>query len=297
VDLTRDGKPDVISGSWPGEIYLFENLGDRRFAAPRRLKHQGGKLINVGNAAAVFAADWDRDGDLDLLIGDIDGQVHLVLRSPEGYGAAHKLKAGGKTIKVPQGDAGPCVADWDGDGRDDLLVGAGDGSVYWFRNVGTRTEPELAEGRDLVGTSTQMTFRPTQDPKARPRPWGSRAKIAVTDWNGDGRLDLLLGDFSTYAVPPDEKITAERMAIQRRLTPLARKLHRLRTERRRLKYRDAADAAETRARLARLEKEIEALQEAMRADLQALEKLPRPGGWVSHGHVWLFLRKPPAASD
>jgi hypothetical protein len=142
-----------------------------------------------------------------------------------------------------------------------------------------------------------MTFRPRRDPKARPRPWGSRAKIAVTDWNGDGRLDLLLGDYSSYAAPVDEKITAERKAIQRRLTPLARKLHRLRTERRRLKYRDASEAPETRARLARLEKEIPALRKAMRSDLKALESLPRPGRWISHGHVWLFLRKPPAVSD
>jgi len=227
VDLTRDGKPDVISGSWPGEIYLFKNEGDGRFSAPEKVKHRDGKPVNVGNATAVFAADWDADGDLDLLIGDIEGQVFLVPGSPEGFGAARKLQAGGRIIRVPQGDAGPCVADWDADGRDDLLVGAGDGSVRWYRNTGTRTEPALAEERVLVwsGAGTGMIVGANRGLQPSERPWGTRAKIAVTDWNQDGRLDLLLGDWSSYARPAD---------------------------------RDA---------------------------------------WINHGHVWLFLRKPPTVSD
>ncbi len=32
------------------------------------------------------------------------------------------------------------------------------------------------------------------DAHRKPGQWGVRAKVCVTDWNGDGKLDLLLGD-------------------------------------------------------------------------------------------------------
>ncbi|MFO0845920.1 MAG: VCBS repeat-containing protein [Gemmataceae bacterium] len=47
-------------------------------------------------------------------------------RRAKGYafGENAPLHAGGKPIRVPGGDAGPFAADWDGDGKTDLVVGA-----------------------------------------------------------------------------------------------------------------------------------------------------------------------------
>ena len=42
-----------------------------------------------------------------------------------------RLSAGGTPISAPGRNSGPVVTDWDGDGRDDLLVGCGDGSVQF----------------------------------------------------------------------------------------------------------------------------------------------------------------------
>ena len=52
------------------------------------------------------------------------------------------MDADGRPIKVA-GDAAPVAADWDGDGVLDLLVGAEDGSVVWYRNAGTPRAPKL----------------------------------------------------------------------------------------------------------------------------------------------------------
>jgi len=72
VDFDGDGRQDILAGSWPGEIYVFRRQEDGHFAAGKVLTDAKGKAINVGSAAA-FAADWDGDGDLDILLGDFCG--------------------------------------------------------------------------------------------------------------------------------------------------------------------------------------------------------------------------------
>ena len=144
----------------------------------------------------MHAADWDADGDLDLIVGDIGGNLHLVPNEGTAkkweFGKHRALMAGGEPAKV-SGDAGPFVADWEGDGYPDLIVGAGDGSVTLFRDSGERRETGvvlLAPGRILVPPCGQPAKG--ADP-VRP---AMRAKVCVADWNGDGRLDLLVGDFA-----------------------------------------------------------------------------------------------------
>jgi len=58
-----------------------------------------------------------------------------------------RIEAGGKPIDTEVGHAAPFVADFDGDGVKDLLVGQfGDGILWIFRNEGTNAAPKLAAG-------------------------------------------------------------------------------------------------------------------------------------------------------
>src|SRR5262249_30185804 len=157
VDLDGDGIGDLLTGSWPGELYFFKGKGKGEFAGAVKLQREG-KPINLGRASTVFAADWRGTGRLDLLVGNIAGEVVLLpnngSRSQPQYGLPQKLQAGGQAIKAPHGDSQPVVADWDQDGLLDLIVGCGDGSVVWYRNLGSKGEPRLDQGATLVKPGT-----------------------------------------------------------------------------------------------------------------------------------------------
>ncbi len=63
-----------------------------------------------------------------------------------------RLEAAGKPIDTEVGHAAPFVADWDGDGVRDLLVGQfGDGILWVYRNAGTDDRPKLARGVKFKG--------------------------------------------------------------------------------------------------------------------------------------------------
>jgi hypothetical protein len=61
---------DILTSSYPGELYFFKGKGNGEFAAPVKL-HRDGKAINLGASSTVFAVDWRGTGRLDLLVGNM----------------------------------------------------------------------------------------------------------------------------------------------------------------------------------------------------------------------------------
>ena len=51
MDINNDGHVDLLSGSWPGEIFLFKGEPGNSFAAPQMIKDKDGKIIYVGEGA------------------------------------------------------------------------------------------------------------------------------------------------------------------------------------------------------------------------------------------------------
>ncbi len=66
-----------------------------------------------------------------------------------GFGATMegvKLEASGETINVEVGHLVPCVTDWNGDGKKDLLVGQfSGGKIRVYLNSGTDVDPTFGE--------------------------------------------------------------------------------------------------------------------------------------------------------
>jgi hypothetical protein len=298
VDFDGDGLQDVISGDWPGKVTVFRGLADGSFAAGEPIKDAEGKELRIDYGVSAFACDWDGDGDLDVLAGVVAADKGNVLllrntgtRTKYQYGKPETLQAAGKDIVAAEGDAGPVAADWDGDGKLDLVLGAGDGSVVWFRNVGTRaegksSEPKLAAAKELVSPRKAGDER------------GIRAKVCVTDWNGDGMLDLVVGDhgdeFDKVLLPEETKWRDESRKYQDDL--LRQWSAAFREYRRLLALPEPKADADRGSR----EKQLSSAREMMkqlnteREFFFRKEQALKPGKQY-HGRVWVYLRKRDAA--
>ena len=291
MDFDADGDTEVLSGSWPGELYFFERNEEGKFEDSVQIMDKDNNPINVGKAATVFAVDWDGDKDLDLLVGDIAGRVQLIRN--QGTSKESKfVKA--ETIDLGSsvgsgGDSGPVAADWDADGKLDLVVPFGDGSVYWYRNEGDADETKLAEGKQLVGPS-EFGF---DFEKYEPGMWGARVKICVIDWNNDGQLDLLVGDRGGKII---DLSSEKKKELEDQKAAITKKSQELSTEFRKeinsLKSAIKEDPKnkELKAQLAEKTSESKKSSQEMTAKLKSVSTELKPER-VRHGFIHVFLRK------
>ncbi len=159
VDWNDDGLPDLLAGgAITGRIFLFENSGRGADGTPN-LTDRGpleadGKPLNVGDwCAAPCAADFDGDGDLDLMSGNMaltagggdSSDPDHFLRYWENIGTRREAKLVErpfpKSGKFPNAAlATPRAVDYNADGLLDLVVSSGE-NIYLYRNAGTRSSP------------------------------------------------------------------------------------------------------------------------------------------------------------
>jgi len=146
--------------------------------------------LDVGDYAIPCVTDWNGDGRPDLLVGyryadKIAVFLNIGTGSQPVLTNSYNLQAGGADIYVAGSGCGapaPWVCDYDRDGKRDLLVGNGsDGTVLFFANTNSNTQPILAPGvLVMVGGS--------------PLSVGYRATPYVHDWDEDGLPDLICGN-------------------------------------------------------------------------------------------------------
>ncbi|MHC5652980.1 FG-GAP repeat domain-containing protein [Stappia sp. ICDLI1TA098] len=216
-DIDGDGVPELIVGSdswddyWPnglewndegyrgydaagrwlggplrGFLYAFKNTGS--LAAPvlekgRPLLAGDTPLEVYGQLAPAFGTF--RPGETSLIAGEFWNILHLARQRQDGHFEPNTLvrTPGDEVLELDQCIHLPCVTDWNGDGRLDILVGAEDGYVTYLRNCG---EGDDGQPRfEKIGRV--QTTRPLIHAGVLPSP-------AAHDFTGDGRPDLVVGN-------------------------------------------------------------------------------------------------------
>jgi cysteine-rich repeat protein len=176
VDIDGDTDLDVVIGNGAGDLRYQQNGGSTVLAAYGAVAINPFGLANVVTRAAPVFADLDNDGDFDALVGDGNGTSTYFQNDGTNVAPNYAVTP---PLLNPLGlsdvglNASPDLADIDGDGDLDALIGEGGGNTIFFENEGSVTMPMFAGSLAVdVGAWSVPTFG---------------------DLDGDGDLDAIVG--------------------------------------------------------------------------------------------------------
>jgi hypothetical protein len=194
TDLLRSGKKDLLMGNYAGEVFLIPNTGSAQrpeFRTPadiaKVMLHTSKDVARKwGNLFAPATIDWNADGKNDLLLGEGSysaNSIHLLLN--QGTAAAPKFDESAKHVLaygMGLEQLTPCIVDYNGDSKSDLLVTESGGKVAIYLNSGQPWKPgdTLPMGSFLKVGGNDLSL-------------GGISTISAGDLTGDGLFDLVFG--------------------------------------------------------------------------------------------------------
>lgn len=205
VDFDGDGDLDLLCGEFLDGFTYFQNVGSRekpKYALGKRLKAVDGSYLTMDlQMITPTAIDWNKDGKVDLIVGDEDGRVAFVENSGEMVDGLPVFK---KPVYFKQEAedvkfgalATPVGVDWDGDGDMDIVCGNTAGHIAFIENLsGAKVEAPKWAAPKLLEAGGKV-IRPMAGPNGSIQgpceaKWGYTT-LSVADWNGDGLLDLVV---------------------------------------------------------------------------------------------------------
>jgi hypothetical protein len=188
-DLTGNGQPELAVGDDGGLVHIvqFHAMINQSMDLSGNITYQAGRNPLVPSRACPTMGDLDGDGDLDMVVGDGLGKSYYFENVGSRTNWSFQKTANSllfAPLAVP-GPARPALADLDGDGDMDLAVGAGNGIIHYFRNIGTRNMPAWAPDDLLLFSGIKAA---------------SDAAPTFLKLDGDNRTDLVVGQGSGPAL-------------------------------------------------------------------------------------------------
>ena len=188
-DNAFDKSGNWTRGSLHGYLYFSKNTGSNekpKYAKPVKITADG-KPIDTYGMPSPNLADFDNDGDLDILCGEfLDGFTYYQntgTSTAPMYGPPRRLP-----IRMDLQMITPTLIDWDSDGDFDVICGDEDGRVALIENTG------LLENNQTPIFKAPFYFQQ----EAENVKFGALVTPFAYDWDNDGDEDLICGNTAGY---------------------------------------------------------------------------------------------------
>lgn len=181
-DIDGDGDEDMILGGDNGKLHYFENIAGQGNVANFILNEAEYRGIDIGVFAAPQLVDLNRDGLLDLIIGDRLGFINYYENIGSATTPSFSLvttQLGGVKTRRYNEFNGNCIPYFfDDNGSFKLISGATNGYIYMYDSI----EGNLGSNFYLVD-STYLNISQ-----------GGWSSVSVADITNDGGFDLVIGN-------------------------------------------------------------------------------------------------------